>query len=620
MSSLVKRIVVRLVILAIAGGILYGLSQVVLSSQPKHFRISHADVNVEVQPDASLHVTEQLEFDFSGDFSGAYRDVLLAEGVRAQNVSVSEDGEQYRPGGNTGLGSYDLPGTFGAEQLRLTDADGGPTAGFRVVWHYSAVDENRTFQVEYDVTGAARAYSDVVDVPWAVWGGQWEFWLDELDAEIVLASGSDEPIEAWMRPRKLGADPDLAPGSASVEATRLSAEEEAVLRAVFPREAFTSVAGASARPGPGLETVRAEEVEVDDEEGLGDEIAGFVGANIVPIEIIWTALVVGIAMFLYMRGRDPRSPVAGHLSEPPEEIPPALAYQLAEEGDFDDRLVLATLLDLVDRGYYDGRASESEELDLRLSIPEDRPDDAELTAYERDAIAFFDGLLEEGPGDLGRLKERVPKHSSSWRTKWETLRESLDRAEEGQLVWERDLTGPRSLLALVALAGYVVIGLAYWDRTHQVAIPIFAALAGMLFIYLQPAKTLRRLDPASRARHAGWNAFAAWTRDFPRLSDDPPATLKLWRRILVYAVAFGTAEKVIASGRIPEPVMREATTSGVWLVPHLGGVHSGVTPSFEGFASSFTSQVAPQSSSSGGGGGFSGGGGGFSGGGGGGAW
>jgi uncharacterized membrane protein YgcG len=618
-SSLVKRIAIRLVVLAIAGGILYGLSQVVLSSEPKHFRISHADVSVEVQPDAGLHVTEDLRFEFTGDFSGAYRDILLAEGVKARNVSVSEGGEQYRPGGNTALQSYDLPGTFGAEQLPLTDEEDEPATGFRVVWHYDAHDETRTFRVEYDVTGAARAYDDVVDVAWAVWGAQWDFWLDELDAEIALSGGSDEPLEAWMRPRKLGADPDVGPGSASVEVERLSPDEEAVLRTVFPREAFASVAGATELPGPGLETVEAEEETVDDDEGLADAFVGFVGNNIVLIEVIWTALVVGIAMVLYMAGRDRRSPVPGHLPEPPEDISPALAYQLAREGGFDDRLVLATLLDLVDRAYYEGRASEGDELDLRLSIPAERPPVDELTDYEREALEFFDGLLAEGPGDLGKLKERVPKHSSAWRTRWEQLRDSLDRAEEGQLEWDRDLTRARSLLAFVALAGYVVIGLAYWDRTHQVAIPIFAALAGLLFIYLQPGTSLKRLDAASRARHAQWNAFARWTNDFPRLSDDPPATLKLWRRILVYAVAFGTAEKVIASGRIPEPVMREATTSGVWLVPHLGGVHSGVTPSFDGFASSFTSQVAPQSSS-GGGGGFSGGGGGFSGGGGGGAW
>ena len=429
-----------------------------LSAQPKHYRVERADVRVEVQPDASLHVTEQLEFNFSGDFSGAYRDVHLAEGVRAHDVRVSEDGEQYTPGGNTELGSYDRPGTFGAEQLSLTDEDGNPIGGFRVVWHYTALDETRTFQVEYDVTGAARAYGDVVDVPWAVWGHQWEFWLDDLDAEIALAAGSDEPLEAWLRPRKLGVDPDLAPGSASVEVERLPPQEETVLRAVFPRDAFASVAGASEHTGSGLEAVRAEEAAVDDEEGLVDAFAGFVGANIVLLEVIWTALVVGIAMALYIVARDRRSQVARYLSEPPEDIPPALAYALAEEGKFDDRLVLATLLDLVDRGFYEGRASEGEALDLRLSVPGERPADTALTEYERDTLEFFDGLLEEGPGDLGRLKERVPQHSSSWRTKWENLRESLDRAEEGEMKWDRDLTSARSALALVAFAGYAVLG------------------------------------------------------------------------------------------------------------------------------------------------------------------
>jgi hypothetical protein len=611
--------VVRLVILAALGGILYGLSQVTLSEQPKHFRIDRADVRIEVRPDASLHVTENLTFDFSGDFSGAYRDIPLAGGVRAGNVTVSEAGEEYEPGGNTVLGSFDFPGTFGAERIQFPGEDGGPTAGFRVVWHYRAADEERTFAVEYDVEGAAKAYDDVVDVPWAVWGDQWEFWLDDLDAEIVLADGDVEPVEAWLRPGKLGSDPELAAGSASVDVERLAAGDQAVLRAVFPREAFASVAGASVESGDGLELVRDE--QADDDEGFGATIAAFVGSNIVLLEILWTALMVGIAMTFYIRGREGPSPVAGHLSEPPEDISPALAYALAEEGAFDERLVLATLLDLVDRGYYEGKASEGESLDLRLSIPADRPATGELTKYEQAAIEFFDELLEDGPGDLGALKDRVPKHSSSWRTKWENLRESLDRAEDGELKWERDFTASLSLLAFIALGGYIIMGLAYWDRMHLVAIPIFATVAGLLFIFLLPAAELKRLDPASRNRHAQWNAFARWTRDFPRLSDDPPATLKVWRRILVYAVAFGTAEKVIASGRIPEPVMAEATASNVWVVPHLSGMNSGVTPSFEGFASSFTSQVAPEaSSSSGGGGGFSGGGGGSSGGGGGGAW
>ena len=75
-------------------------------------------------------------------------------------------------------------------------------------------------------------------------------------------------------------------------------------------------------------------------------------------------------------------------------------------------------------------------------------------------------------------------------------------------------------------------------------------------MFVPPSNWLRRLDPAARERNERWSAFAKWTEDFPRLDDDPPATLKLWRRILVYAIAFGTAERVAKSGRIPAPGRR----------------------------------------------------------------
>ena len=136
-------------------------------------------------------------------------------------------------------------------------------------------------------------------------------------------------------------------------------------------------------------------------------------------------------------------------------------------------------------------------------------------------------------------------------------------------------------------------------------------------MHVPPSNWLRRLDPTARERNERWTAFKRWTEDFPRLDDDPPATLKLWRRILVYAVAFGTAERVAKSGRIPAPVAAEAASSGVWTSYAIG---AGFGHSFSGFSSGFASQVAPESSSSGSGGFSGGGGGGFSGGGGGGAW
>ena len=232
-------------------------------------------------------------------------------------------------------------------------------------------------------------------------------------------------------------------------------------------------------------------------------------------------------------------------------------------------------------------------------------------------LDFFDELIDGEWVALGAMSDRIPKHSSTWRARWEGMNGSLEDAEEGTITWDRDYRGRRALIA--ARRRSILFGVLIflvWSRTHLIGIPVTGLVATLLLMFVPPSNWLRRLDPVARERNERWSAFAKWTEDFPRLDDDPPATLKLWRRILVYAIAFGTAERVAKSGRIPAPVVAEASSSRPLdvLRDHVRQLRHG----FDGFSSGFASQVAPESSSSGGGGG--GGGGGFSGGGGGGAW
>ena len=44
----------------------------------------------------------------------------------------------------------------------------------RIVWHYAALDEQRTFTIAYRFRGLAVAYDDVVDVNLKVWGDEWK--------------------------------------------------------------------------------------------------------------------------------------------------------------------------------------------------------------------------------------------------------------------------------------------------------------------------------------------------------------------------------------------------------------------------------------------------------------
>ena len=108
----------------------------------------------------------------------------------------------YRPGANTELGGFGLPDSFG-----VTAIDNG----IRIVWHYRAVNERRTFTVSYRFRGLAVAYDDVVDVNLRVWGEHWPEGLGSLTVGDAPArhrasfrrptvSGEVPPgCEAWWR-------------------------------------------------------------------------------------------------------------------------------------------------------------------------------------------------------------------------------------------------------------------------------------------------------------------------------------------------------------------------------------------------------------------------------------
>ena len=67
----------------------------------------------------------------------------------------------------------------------------------RIVWHYQALDEARTFRSRYRLSGVAVAYDDVVDVNLKVWGSEWEEPLDRLTA---TETAPGRILRAWGHP------------------------------------------------------------------------------------------------------------------------------------------------------------------------------------------------------------------------------------------------------------------------------------------------------------------------------------------------------------------------------------------------------------------------------------
>ena len=121
---------------------------------------------MQVAKDGSLLVDEHITYAFSGPFSGGYRDIPLRDGESIDRVRVTENGRAV-PRRGVHRARLHRRRRARTERRRVGN-------DLRVVWHYGAVDELRTFTVHYRMRGLAVAYDDVVDVNLKVWGSEWD--------------------------------------------------------------------------------------------------------------------------------------------------------------------------------------------------------------------------------------------------------------------------------------------------------------------------------------------------------------------------------------------------------------------------------------------------------------
>ena len=318
------------------------------------------------------------------------------------------------------------------------------------------------------------------------------------------------------------------------------------MRVTIPRQPGQNVSGAGKGDGEGLPGILEEEQQDDDEfNSPFNKTKRWIADNSALLAALIGALAIGLLGLFTVLSREHRTSTPKHLPEPPDDASPALAYGLAHEGGDSTDTVLATLLDLVERGYYEDKqaTTEDEKLDLAITKASKRPSAETLEPHEKEVLSFFDELIGGDTVPMSEMKDRIPEHDSTWRERWESMTSALDSVEEGQLVWDRKLTGAKWLLwlGLIVVFGLICLADAVVNKDAHFLLPGVIGFVTLIVVMAWPGRRLKRLAPQPGERVARWQAFERWTEDFPRLKDDPPATLDLWKRILIFGVAFGTA-------------------------------------------------------------------------------
>jgi uncharacterized membrane protein len=107
------------------------------------------------------------------------------------------------------------------------------------------------------------------------------------------------------------------------------------------------------------------------------------------------------------------------------------------------------------------------------------------------------------------------------------------------------------LLTSVALLALGMAGTALLYSLSTTATFYFGATAfdgALVLFYASGIATLvrrRRRTAEGQLEARRWEAFRRYLTDFPRLRESPAASLELWEQHLVYAIAFGRAERVL---------------------------------------------------------------------------
>ncbi|MEE8367061.1 MAG: DUF2207 domain-containing protein, partial [Thermoanaerobaculia bacterium] len=394
------------------------------AASAKSYSVDSIHSSVEVRTDGSLRVTETMAYSFQGSFTFAYRDIPLKQGETLSDVTVGETERTYIEA------SSEAPSTF---QMSGSDP-------VRITWYYRAGDTSRDFILSYTVSGVVQRYADVAEFQFQFVGDNWDRHIGKVTASVELPQGFlANDVRAWAHGPLHGTVKVVSGSRIEFDVAPLPSRTFWEGRIITPAEAFPSL---SVSPAAGnsdhLPAVLAEEKRWA-EDANAKRLASIERQKVrtekralmqarskrfFPIALALALLGLGVWFSFFRRFGKPHRVATPHaFGEIPSGHTPAMLSYLIYSQITGSALV-ATLLDLANRGYLDIVESEEEKKkffggtkivkDFEFKLTDEAMTD--LAAYEGDLVSFLMSRVGNGRSfKMSELKETALKHRTEFR-------------------------------------------------------------------------------------------------------------------------------------------------------------------------------------------------------------
>ncbi|MTI88031.1 MAG: DUF2207 domain-containing protein [Balneolaceae bacterium] len=507
--------------------VIFTLSSTSLS-HAKEYTIPEIRVEVQINADGSIRITEHRTYHFDGDYSWANYRLPKKNFHNINDIRISE-GNSYYLNKNT-----EEIGTFLVEES---------DEAINLKWFYSAIDEERVFTISYTLEGALITGPSWSEFFWIYASSDREKSTDTFHLDVILPQQTlPDSLHYWIREPETGFEAQLNNQGYSFSGTDISRHQRIQIRTVFPTSVLDKDIINITNPGYSLSWARQDEINYQQEREakaereaylfqLGIKLAiVIVGLSLLAFILIYRKY--GVRHTINLRDRDSLL-IPGNLK-------PAVVGWLFSGHAITGTHVMATLLDLARKGYFtitenedtdNGRGSEDDHV-FEVSAT-GKTQEISLKGWEVSMISYVNERIAEGNNSLQEIFKFSESKPRKWFSKWKKevtayckAKGWIDRTSYKGIYWNISI---QLFLLAVSIATLIF--------THEIVLgaSIFTVLC-LAFSFV-----IVRRTPKGEEVFRKWMSY----RDALKTAADHSVPDDLLGKHYIYSIALGLSKQNI---------------------------------------------------------------------------
>lgn len=588
--------------------------------------LNHLDFQAQIAQDGSMKVTEKWNIKIR-DTNTLYKTFKIDKNKytsisNVEVVDITNGNEQILK--KQDKWGYHLPkgNYFGGKN---------EDNQFEIAWGVGLEDRTATkvYRITYEVKDAIAKFNDYAELYWQFVGQDFEIDAKNITGTILLPNAVEnkEEIKVWGHTEDLNGEIYVVDTNRiEFNINQFRAGRYVEVRSLFPTQMITiSNRGESKER---LEEVIQEETKWANDANRRREMQETTKKMVsIAVNVIAIGLsILGIKAILKNSKKiktkeklKPTQEIVYYREIPREDTTPAEAVALLEKqvGSMNNsiqigRIFSATLLDLSVKKIIDFEVNEKI---ITIRILEENP--SKLLNSEKAIFQFLKQACEKTGGQI--TTKELEKYIRKSASKIVKLSDKIDKETE-QALYQKELADKKEneeraniivylTFSAIAFLFLIVIFITLMSTKMKPfgIIPLAITTLIQLIVFSILLTKINVLTQKGVNENAKWKGLKKYMQDFSMLDKREIPEVVIWEKFLVYATAFGIADKVLKQLKMVYPNIEQEFNTNHYGYMYLM-LHTNFSNSFSNAIT--TSMSTAYSSATGGGGGFSGGGGG----------